>query len=133
MKTLIVDDLIENRKLLGTLLRPYGVCEMASDGAEAVEMFKAALLEGEPFDLVLLDIMMPGMNGQEALRQIRQEEADQEVEKGQETVIIMATALDSPQAVLQAFFKGGCTDYVSKPIRSEVLFEKLREYRLIVT
>ncbi|MBF0454466.1 MAG: response regulator [Magnetococcales bacterium] len=131
MKILIVDDLFENRKLLRDLLAHEEACDMVSNGTDALELFEAAIFEDSPYDLVLLDIMMPGMDGQEVLKEIRTREASYDLSGENEAVIIMVTAASSPRDVLDAFFKGGCTDYIEKPFSKETLFGKLRECRLM--
>ena len=130
MNILIVDDLPENRKFLQSLLEGYGQCDMASNGQEALDLFEAAITDDDPYDLVLLDIMMPGMDGQEVLLKTRFMEKEYGIRDEDESVIIMVTALQSPRHVLEAFFKGGCTDYTEKPVSRNNLFKKLREYNL---
>ena len=129
MNILIVDDLLQNRKLLADMLRHYGQCDTVADGQEAIEIFEGRLVDGDPYDLVLLDIMMPGIDGQKALAEIRRIERERRVAK--EAIIIMVTAADEPQGVLKAFYRGGCDDYLIKPINQENLLEKLGDYNLI--
>lgn len=131
MKTLIVDDLVENRKLLENFLTGYGLCDVVDNGQDALDMFDIALVDNDPYDLILLDIMMPHMDGQQVLGKIRATEHQQDRAGKNESVIIMVTALSSPRSVLDAFFKGGCTDYIEKPVSREILFKKLKEYQLI--
>jgi len=71
MKTLIVEDDFTSRLLLQGLLQSYGAVHFAVNGKEAVEAVRLALESDELYDLICLDIMMPEMDGQEALRQIR--------------------------------------------------------------
>ena len=130
MRILIVDDEPHNRLLLQQILKSVGECDLAVDGREAVEAFMVALDDGLPYDLVLLDIMMPEMNGQDALRSIRAYEQEHGLTGAKEAVIFMVTALDTESQVVEAFFKGRCTDYITKPVRQEVLFNKLKEYNL---
>ena len=129
MNILIVDDLLNNRKLLRDTLKPYGQCDMVSDGQEAIEMFEGGVADGTPYDLVLLDIMMPGLNGQETLEAMRRIEQKQQVAK--EAIMIMVTAVDSPQNVLKAFYQGGCDDYIVKPFKGETLIDKLHAFQLV--
>ena len=131
MKVLIVDDILENRRLLGGILSPFGQCDMAGNGVEAVELVEAALAEERPYNLILLDIMMPKMDGLAALQVIRTKEQEYGVMGTKESVIIMVTADNSPDAVTQAFFKGYCTDFLAKPITRQVMLDKLKEYKLI--
>ncbi|MEO5362148.1 MAG: response regulator [Magnetococcus sp. DMHC-8] len=128
MKILIVDDLVGNRMMLSTILAPLGHYDVATDGVEALEWVEAALTEGKPYDLIMLDIMMPNMDGQTALQAIRAREQEYH---SKEAVIIMVSADTSPDAVTQAFFKGYCTDYLAKPITRQMVLDKLKEYGLI--
>ncbi|MGN7613100.1 hypothetical protein ACQZV8_13565 [Magnetococcales bacterium HHB-1] len=48
-----------------------------------------------------------------------------------EAKIFMTTALDEQKSVVKAFFEGGCTDYIVKPISRDLIFDKLKEYHLI--
>ena len=67
MKTLIVEDEPTSRLLLQAILSGYGDCDIATDGEEAVEAFRSALEQGVPYNLVCMDIMMPKLDGHEAL------------------------------------------------------------------
>ena len=71
MKTLIVEDDFTSRLFLQTFLSRYGDCHMAVNGKEAVEAFQMATDNGSPYHLICMDIMMPEMDGQEAVRQVR--------------------------------------------------------------
>ncbi|MEO5340672.1 MAG: response regulator [Magnetococcus sp. MYC-9] len=130
MKVLIVDDILANRMLLRSIMAPMGSCDMATNGVEALEWVEAALAAGEPYTVILLDIMMPKMDGQAALQAIRMKEQAYGMTGARESVILMVTADGSPDAVTQAFFKGYCSDFLTKPITRQVLMDKLREYHL---
>ncbi|MBF0369616.1 MAG: response regulator [Magnetococcales bacterium] len=134
MKVLIVDDEFPNRMLLKTILGSMADCDLAINGAEAVEIFEMELMNGEPYDLVLLDIMMPEMDGEQALVGIRQMEESAygpKPEPGQGAIIIMVTALDAGQEHINACFRSGCNDYLAKPVLRNVLLNKLREHKLL--
>ncbi|MEO5334829.1 MAG: response regulator [Magnetococcus sp. YQC-5] len=131
MNILIVDDLLNNRKLLRDHLKPYGNCDMVSNGMEAIEMFEAELVDGTPYDLILLDIMMPELNGQDVLKEIRRIERNHNIPEDNKTIIIMVTAVDSNQNILKAFYQGGCNDYIVKPFMKEDLIKKLQLFKLI--
>ncbi|MBF0190969.1 MAG: response regulator [Magnetococcales bacterium] len=131
MNILIADDYLENRRFLYDLLLPFGSCDQAANGLEAVDLVEASLVEEIPYNLILLDIMMPVMDGQSALHAIRALEVEYGVAGAREAVIIMVTALDAPEAVTEAFYKGYCTDYIIKPFTRRVLLDKLKEYNLI--
>ena len=131
MNILIVDDLLNNRKFLRDIMKPYGRCDMVADGREAVEMFEAELTDGDPYDLVLLDVMMPRMNGQEVLTEMRGIERKCNAPSVEGTPIFMVTAVDASQSILKAFYHGKCTDYIAKPFTTEQLLNKLREHDIL--
>ncbi len=131
MKTLIVDDDFVNRELLKAIMKPYGTFMEACDGVEAVACFKNSLRNKAPFDLVLLDIMMPNMDGHATLAALRSLEREHKIKVKNEAKVIMVTSMDDPKNIIQATRYGGCTDYVLKPIKAEDLKLKLRTYSLI--
>jgi two-component system chemotaxis response regulator CheY len=131
MRALIVEDDFTSRKLLQSILAPYAECDMAVNGIEALEAFEAAAREGAPYDLVCMDIMMPEMDGQEALKRIRSLERSLGVSSSEETKVIMTTALDDPKNVVEAYYKGGATSYVPKPIDRQLFIHLLRNLELI--
>ena len=71
MRTLIVEDDFTSRLLLQTFLSRYGECHIAVNGKEAVAAFRAARESGQWYDLICMDIMMPEMDGQTAVKEIR--------------------------------------------------------------
>ncbi|MBF0177185.1 MAG: response regulator [Magnetococcales bacterium] len=131
MRFLIVDDQFNNRMLLEKILSRYGSCDFAANGLEAVETFQFALEDGDPYSLVCLDIMMPVMDGQKALARMREIEEKAGVAKSSPAVIFMISALDTEEQFAKAFFQGGCNDYITKPITSTKIIQKLKEYCLI--
>jgi diguanylate cyclase (GGDEF)-like protein/PAS domain S-box-containing protein len=102
---LVVDDNEPNRDVLSRRLRKLGYAvTVAADGAEAV-----ALINRSAFDLILLDVEMPGMSGLEVLTQIRKTRSTTQLP------VIMVTARVSGEDIVNAF-ELGANDYVSKPI-----------------
>ena len=71
MKILVVEDDFGSRRMMQKLLEPYGDVDVVVDGEEAVEAFKMAWEESTPYDMIFMDIMMPKMDGHEALKRIR--------------------------------------------------------------
>ncbi|MEO5370787.1 MAG: response regulator [Magnetococcus sp. DMHC-1] len=130
MKFLIADDNAHNRLLMDHILSPYGRCDHATNGREAFEIFEMALVHGEPYSLVCLDIMMPKFDGHMALKKMRELETTLRP-NDRETIIMMVTALDTEGHMVKAFLEGGCTDYLVKPVTKDKVIEKLRTYRLI--
>jgi PAS domain S-box-containing protein len=116
MRLLVVDDNAVNRELICTLLAPFDLdIETAQDGVEAVE---AALRS--PFDLILMDVQMPNMDGLAATRRIR-ESASQ---SSQRVPIIAMTANVLPEQVARCF-EAGMDGHIGKPISPAKLLELL--------
>ena len=130
MRMLVVEDDFVSRRLLCAFLAPYGVCDVAVDGKEAVQAFEMALDQDDQYDLICLDIMMPNMNGQEALAKIRELERKKGILTGSGTTIVMTTALDDSKNVMQAF-KEECDAYLIKPIDKDKLLAELSKLKLI--
>jgi two-component system chemotaxis response regulator CheY len=130
MKTLIVEDDFTSRVLLQELLKRYGPIHIAVNGKEAVDAVRAALDQEEPYELVCLDIMMPEMDGYQALKEIRGMEEARQIAPSDVARIFMITALDGMKNVFQAFH-GLCDAYLIKPIVKAKLLEQLNEFHLI--
>ena len=112
---LVVDDEEMNRDILARRLQGRGYeVETAADGWQALDM-----VEGRIFDLVLLDIMMPGIDGMQVLAALRQKYSMRKLP------VIMATAKDDVQTVVEAL-NLGANDYVTKPIEFDVLMARVQ-------
>jgi two-component system chemotaxis response regulator CheY len=131
MKILIVEDDLTSRFVLQKMLTSFGECNSVVNGREAVEAFNIALKEKSPYDLICLDIMMHEMDGRTALRLIRQIEKDSGIHPKNEVKIVMMTALDTPDEVFDAYYRGACTHYLVKPIEKQKLINVLEELELI--
>ncbi len=128
MRTLIVEDNPSSSLLLQKILEPYGPVDVAVNGKDAIEAFKAALQTGAPYDLICMDIMMPEMDGQTALRHIRSMETMEDITNGAR--IVMISALDDKANILEAYLEKGDI-YLPKPIRKEDLLRELAKLKLI--
>lgn len=116
-RILIVDDRFENRQLLLKLLQPIGFeVKEASNGQEAIDVWQS----WQPH-LIWMDMRMPVMNGYEATQQIRSHL------NGQATAILALTAstLEEEKAIV---LSAGCDDFVRKPFREAVIFDKMAQY-----
>ncbi|MDB5825359.1 MAG: hypothetical protein JWR21_4063 [Herminiimonas sp.] len=112
---LIVDDEFQNRKLLEALLQPEGYRTVtAASGAEAL-----AAIASTPPDLVILDVMMPGMNGYEVAKRLKNDVSTANIP------IIMLTALDERGARLAAL-DSGVEDFLTKPVDRSELWLRVR-------
>jgi two-component system chemotaxis response regulator CheY len=131
MKALIVEDNFISRNFLHKALSKYGEIDVSVDGAEAIEAFSLAHEKGFPYDLILMDIMMPNIDGIEALKRIREIEHNKGIIGKEECKVVMITAVDNPKAVVDAYYKGGATSYVTKPIDIKMLVELVKKLGLI--
>ena len=110
---LVAEDHLVNQKLICSLLERRGYqAQLAENGLLAVEAFQA-----HPFDLILMDVMMPVMGGIEATQRIRAIEA----ERGGHVPIVAMTANATP-ADREQCLTSGMDDYLAKPIKSEQFF-----------
>lgn len=130
MKILLAEDDFATRKFMHKFLSKYGECDVTVDGMEVVDAFMMALEEGKPYDLICLDIMMPVMDGYQALVGIRNLERDRNIPESEAVKIIMTTALNDEQNVKMAFDLG-CTIYSGKPIHEERFKQALEKLNLI--
>ena len=105
-KILIVDD---NPKYLQDALPMYGYdVAVATDGVQALKILSKTDMDKSPFDLILLDVMMPNMNGWDTLKSIRNNE------KTKHVPVIMLTAVNEEQKMVSGL-KIGADDYIVKP------------------
>ena len=120
-KLLVVDDVQTNVLLLKALLgkEGYGIL-VANNGQEALEVIR-----NENPDLILLDVMMPGMDGFEVAERLKSEEFRCEIP------IIFLTALDDTQSIVNGF-KVGVGDFISKPFRKEELMVRIKHQLSLV-
>jgi len=130
MRILIAEDDFYSRKLMMAYLSPFGECDVAVNGVEAWEAFLDAHDAGTPYRLICLDIMMPEMDGQEALKKMRDEEDRRQLERHEKAKIIMITALDEMKAIM-ASYHSLCDGYLMKPINHAMVVEQLKECGVI--
>ena len=114
-RVLIVDDERHNRQLLEAMLAPEGyVVLTAASGEEAM-----AMVAQQPPDLVLLDVMMPGMDGYEVARRIKDSLASKNIP------VIMVTALDDRETKMRGL-RAGAEDFLTKPVDRAELCVRVR-------
>jgi two-component system sensor histidine kinase/response regulator len=115
---LVAEDNPLNRKLARHMLTGAGYrLDMVENGRQVVEKYISA--PGK-YDLILMDIQMPEMDGREATRQIR--------EKGFDHVPIIAMTAESMKGDREKCFDAGMNDYISKPIRREIVFQMIKKW-----
>jgi two-component system, chemotaxis family, chemotaxis protein CheY len=132
MKILIVEDDYVSSALLKAILTPYGQCDVASDGRMGVTMFCNALTSINSYTLVCLDIMLPELDGQDVLREIRRQEELKGIKGLDGVKIVMMTALSDHRNIMNAF-TSQCEGYLIKPIRKDKVVKQLKDLGLIQT
>lgn len=120
IRILLAEDDPVNRKLAGSLLTKAGYkLDIVENGKEAVEAYTSS--PGK-YDIILMDVQMPVMDGKEATRIIR--------EKGFTNVPIVAVTADVMKGEREKLIEAGMNDYISKPIKREVIFEKVKKWAI---
>ena len=118
MKALVVDDDLTSRLILADVLSRFGQVDSCADGVEAVRAGMAALDQGDPYDLICMDLLMPTMNGLEALQSIRQEEESRGRPRASKVIVITG---NEDSGSIDAAFGRLCDAYIVKPIDTEAL------------
>jgi len=131
MRILVVEDDYISRRLLCRYLEPYGSCEEAVNGHEAVDAIRRAIAADQHFDLICMDIMMPGMDGQQALVILRQMEAENGMPLGYGAKVVMTSAMEDNQYIMQAL-NASADGYVVKPIEKRRFIETLKKTGLLM-
>jgi two-component system chemotaxis response regulator CheY len=129
-RALIVDDSRYQRHLIIQVLADLFTTEEAADGRQALVLFQAALEAGQPFDLVVMDILMPELSGHDALAGIRRLEEAAGIPEERRTPAVMLSSLDDPANMLRAQFESGAQAYVTKPFTPKTLLEALASLSL---
>ncbi len=124
MQILIVDDETISQKKLELIMSPFGQCQTAENGRQALAMFHDAHRRGNPYALIMLDINLPEMDGISVLAQVRQAEKDLAIPPEQTARILMATSHTDKNRII-ASVQSGCNDYISKPFDPAVVHKKL--------
>ncbi|MEQ9364229.1 MAG: ATP-binding protein [Leptospirales bacterium] len=120
-KILLADDNPDNRYLVQVFLKTAGVeLQAVENGLEALER-----AQSEGFDLILMDIQMPVMNGYEAVRAIRVHESETGVVRPTK---ILALTADATREAYHKAMAAGCDGYLTKPIQKQALLEAIGEY-----
>jgi signal transduction histidine kinase/CheY-like chemotaxis protein len=120
LNVLLVEDSVDNRLIIQSYFkRASDHIDTAENGSIAVEKFKA-----EKYDLVLMDVQMPIMDGYTATREIRKWEREQ----GKKETPIVALTAHAMKEDVQKSLDAGCTDHLTKPIKRATLMEVVQKY-----
>ncbi|KAL0489523.1 hybrid signal transduction histidine kinase G [Acrasis kona] len=118
---LVVDDSPINQKILCRLLRKSGyLYDVADDGLQAVQMIAV-----QKFDVVLMDIEMPGMNGIEATKRVRQMEQERGIRR---LLPIIGVSGNSQSSIIDSISRAGMQSYVTKPYMSSEIIQAIETF-----
>lgn len=119
-RVLVAEDCADNRRLIRHYLEKAGLSvELAENGRQAVEKYHRALERQKPFDLILMDVEMPELDGVAAVRRLRD---------GGCTIPILAMTAHTDPGCVQQFLAAGFSGYLPKPLYREQLWEALGEF-----
>lgn len=127
MRVLIAEDDQTSAILLASMLKPFGTVLVAQDGDALVRDFTVALIQQQPYDLVCLDIKMPGLDGQACLRCLRAIEQAFGRDGAAGTKVLMTTSVNTPESIFTAF-RGQAEGYLIKPIDRTKLLAHLAQF-----
>lgn len=131
MKCLIAEDHLLSRRILKEMLSPHFDCDIVVNGQEAIDSFVLAHESKRPYDAIFLDIMMPEVDGLEALQCIRALERKMEIPHAMGVKVIMVTALDDPHTVIKSFNEYEADSFIVKPLSRHKLAHELQKLNLL--
>lgn len=123
-KFLIVDDNANNRELLLATLEELAQCDVSCDGQEALSFYQRSVSENWSYDAIFLDIAMPGIDGMEVLKTIRDSETSRNIEGEKRVPVFMVTAHKEP---FTCVFNSGCDDYILKPLEPDKVVSRVKD------
>ena len=126
MKILIVDDEEISRTILLSKIAHMGSCVAVNSAKAALAELDKAQAEKQPFDVITLDVSMPGMDGRQLLEHIRKKEAMDKIPKNDWVKILMITARMN-LGTINACIKRGCNGYLTKPVTQVQLIQSLSQ------
>jgi two-component system, chemotaxis family, chemotaxis protein CheY len=121
---LIMEDDPISGVLMRTYLNPYGDCKLVVDGRAAIEAYEQAVLGGDIYHILVLDIMVPEIHGRDVLKRIREIESQHGIPADRRSRAIMTTALSDAGNVVESF-KSHCDAYLIKPIDRKTLINEI--------
>jgi phosphoserine phosphatase RsbU/P len=130
MNTLIVENDFSSRRLLQKFLSPYGICDVATNGSEALWAFKAAWKEGQLYNLLCLDLMIPGMEDLEVQREIRNMEEEMGIRGGNRLKMILTGTSEGPPQKKEDWDPEREV-YLTKPISKQKLLKEVANLGLL--
>lgn len=131
LKILIIDDDELGRELIALHLEGIAECDMAENGFLGVQKFRDSFERGVPYDVILLDIVMPEMDGHTAAMEIRLIEKDWGVTISDGVTIIVLSSLHTPSDVIQSYVAARSAAHLVKPVMPEKLLNTLTKLNIL--
>lgn len=126
MRILVVDDEVVSRSKLQKIMSNFGHCTAVESGMAALKAFKDAWANWIPFDLMTLDVVMPGIDGMETLLAIRKMESEKDVAAKNRVKVLMISSQSERDTVITCI-QAGCNDYIIKPFDLQLVRQKILE------
>lgn len=125
MRILVIDDDYVSRTKIKAILSAYGDCDAAPDGFIAQDLFMKAHEEAVPYHLITVDINMPGRDGQDVVKNLRNAEKAEGISPADIAKIVMITVSSDLHDVSKSYYEG-CHGYCVKPVTPQKMAEVLR-------
>lgn len=122
LKTLIIDDEIQGYTCIKSML---GVCDIVESGLIGVEYAETALKIKSYYNLILLDVVIPDLDGIEVIRKIRDLEKSYNIKSSSEAKIVVVSSRRDEPTILEAF-RNGATGWIDKPVATDLFLIKLK-------
>ncbi len=135
MRILVVEDSNTSRMYLREILKDVtgenSEIDCAASGEEALEKYEEKRVSGESYDIIFMDIILPGIDGLQALEKIRDIEQKSDTSEDEKTKAIITTALDDDAKASRAFFQCEAISYITKPITIDKIQAEMSKFGLI--
>jgi CheY-like chemotaxis protein len=131
LNILLVDDSKSAQLKILSIFSKYGKCDQAFNGLEGVDLYRASLKSDFSYDLIVMDIVMPKMDGFAAVKEIKNIQERKKIPEEKRAKIIMLTSKADPDHLMKAHFEIGVTNYVTKPFEDKTLIEALGNLGLV--
>ena len=122
MRILVIEDEYVALTKMVDMMSEYGPSDAATNGSQALELFRVAMLQGQPYDLITIDIELPDMNGIQLLHELNEREAS----TGKRAVKFIVSVASTTRNILQAA-ANHCDAFIVKPVKRAVLAEKMEQ------